>query len=201
MQSEEWRPVVGYQDWYSVSNIGRVRRDMAGTRTKPGRLLKSWVEQNGYVRVGLSRGTHQSLRFHFVHKLVAEAFIGARPDGHGINHLNGDKTDNRPANLEWSTPKRNSEHAVQTGLMPNGDRSSRRLHPDHYPRGDEHHTRRDPDSVQRGVRNGMSKLDEDAVRDILTSPLAGVALAEKYGVGTSLISQVRRRQIWRHVTI
>lgn len=182
--TEEWRPVIGYEGWYSVSNVGRVRRDKPGTRTYAGRMLKSWITDKGYVSVGLTKGTHASLRFRFVHTLVTEAFVGPAPDGIGVNHINGVKTDNRPENLEWATPLRQTRHAIAMGLMPSGDRSGRRLHPESYPSGERHQN---------------AKLTEDAVRDILSSPLTQGTMAAKYGVSQRTISQVRLRRSWAHV--
>lgn len=192
---EEWRPVVDWEDWYSVSNLGRVRRNRAGRRTYAGRLLKSWVTDKGYVSVGLTKGSHDSLRFRFVHQLVARAFIGPPPEGVGVNHINGIKTDNRPENLEWTTPLANSAHAVATGLITKGSR------PQRHPSGDDHHARKHPERLARGERGGNAKLTEDAVRDILASTASLSVLAKKYGVGKTLVSMVRRRQIWKHVEV
>src|SRR3954468_7505820 len=193
---KEWRPVVGWETWYSVSNAGDVRRIADGKRTYGGRALQGWITDRGYVAVGLTRGTHASLKFRFVHQLVARAFIGDPPNGvSGVNHINGVKTDNRLENLEWSTPRANSAHAVAMGLIRKGGYPQRR------PSGNDHHARKHPEALARGEQSGNAKLTDDGVRDILTSPLSGVALAQKHGVSRSLISQVRRRIIWQHVQL
>jgi len=186
VDSEEWRSVSEYEGWYSVSDHGRVRRDRPGRRTRAGRILKVTVNPRGYAVVGLTMGSHASLRILHVHKLVAEAFIGPCPDGGGINHRNGVKTDNALTNLEWASPAANSAHAVATGLMPSGERSSRRLYASSYPRGERH---------------PQSKLTEDAVRDILSSSLTQDAMAAKYGVSQRTISVIRQRKTWRHIAM
>lgn len=183
--TEEWRPVVGYEGWYSVSSHGRVRRDRTGRRTHSGLILKQVVRSSdGYLAVGLSKDSKS--RLINVHILVCEAWHGVRPDGKTVNHIDGIKTNNAPPNLEWVTPKENSEHAVKFGLMPNGDRSSRRLHPEAYPFGERH---------------PQARLNEEIVREILTSPLTQDALAIKFGVTQRTISVIRQRIGWKHVTI
>ncbi|AGW43601.1 HNH endonuclease [Burkholderia phage JG068] len=57
---------------------------------------------------------------HYVHRLIAEAFI-PNPSGlPEVNHIDGDKTNNRKGNLEWVSPSDNKYHAVDTGLWPVG---------------------------------------------------------------------------------
>lgn len=198
---EEWRPVVGYEGWYSVSNLGRVRRDVGGTRTYAGRICKPYERREGYQFVGICAGSHSSLKHRSVHQLVAEAFIGPRPPGTGVNHLNNIRSDNRPENLEWATPKQNTAHALKQGRIATGDRQGARLHPETRPRGDAHHARTHPEKLARGEHNGNSKLTEAIVRDILTSPLPVKSLAAIHGVSQSLVYQVRSRSIWLHVTV
>jgi hypothetical protein len=108
----EWRAVVGFEGVYEVSNTGNVRRvgpDTLGRLRCVGRILRPH-RTRGYLsatlfRTGRSKG-------HFVHRLVAAAFLGPIPAGHQVNHKNGIKTDNSVANLEYMTPVQNRRHAL-----------------------------------------------------------------------------------------
>jgi len=115
---EVWQPIPGF-DGYEVSDHGSVRSldrwiERNGKPAKlRGRTLRFRKHPQGYRGVSLS-GQKQST----VHALVLLAFEGPRPDGAWINHINGDKADNRLINLEYCTPKQNQEHAVHSGLAP-----------------------------------------------------------------------------------
>lgn len=118
--AEEWRPVVGYEGLYSVSNLGRVRRDRAGGRYRAGAIRAIVLNIHGYPQAVLYR---ENVNKTFtVHGLVAAAFIGPRPDGYEVNHLNGVKTDNRAENLEYATHAQNMRHTIETlGKRYDGD--------------------------------------------------------------------------------
>jgi len=114
---EEWRPVVGYEGWYEVSSLGTVRRLAPYNGIHAGHILKGHRNAKGYLRVALSRPDRpRSCRAVPIARLVAEAFIGPRPQGYQVNHKNGIKTDNRASNLEWCTGSENVRHAIRTGL-------------------------------------------------------------------------------------
>lgn len=104
----KWKPIKGYEGVYSVSENGNIRND------KTGSFLGQWVLY-GYMYVKLCNNYRtETVR---VHKLVAEAFC-ERPEGKDeINHINGDKADNRSENLEWVTRSENIVHAYENGLI------------------------------------------------------------------------------------
>ena len=111
MTEEVWRDVKGYEGFYQVSNMGRVkslgRKDRFGRVIKE-RILEPAVTHNGYLRVGLHvDGKRKMLR---VHRLVCEAFHENPDNKSEVNHVNENKTDNRACNLEWSTRTENCNH-------------------------------------------------------------------------------------------
>lgn len=121
---ETWKPVTveGFSN-YEVSNLGRVRRSASGAAgTYAGRVMKPASNHYGRMVVNLTGDSGRQKVF-YVHHLVALAFIGEPPGPIGskrgtfqINHLDGDPTNNRVANLEWTTPQGNIRHAVKNGL-------------------------------------------------------------------------------------
>lgn len=104
-----------------VSDSGRVirmassRRNRNGWQTIPELELKPRSIGAGYFAVtSKEQGKQRTL---YVHRLVAEAFLGRPADANEVNHLNGDKANNCLWNLEWTTHSKNLQHAVRTGLV------------------------------------------------------------------------------------
>lgn len=100
---ERWRQIPGYEGFYEVSDLGRVRsldRTTARGRRVAGRNLSLIACASGYRQVGLHDG--RQVTFH-VHRLVMAAFSPAPAAGLEVRHLNGDRADNRLANLAWGT--------------------------------------------------------------------------------------------------
>lgn len=170
--AETWRQVpVAPQ--YEVSDHGRVRRPEAPDsigRPRRARTLRPCNDGHGYLTVSLCVGGKS--RSASVHGIVAEAFLGPRPIDYVVNHLNGDKQDNRPANLEYCTTLANVRHAHATGLAAVGE------------------------------RHGMAKLDAEAVRELRERAATGMTtteLAAAYGVHRDQALKIVRGRIWRSV--
>jgi hypothetical protein len=111
----ELTPIPGFEGSYAVDRTGRVfslervilRSD--GKRCPiAGRERKPVVGPNGYQTLSLSSKGKAS--WHYVHRLVAETFVAGRDDGLEVNHLNGNKLDNRAENLEWVSRSENNTH-------------------------------------------------------------------------------------------
>ena len=115
---EIWLPIKDYPN-YEVSNLGRVRAlkyYSNVTKKYYDRILVLKVKTNrwGYNFVGISNRNGRKSKI--VHRLVAETFI---PNVNGlreVNHIDGNKQNNRVENLEWCTRSQNLKHAYKLGL-------------------------------------------------------------------------------------
>ena len=175
---EEWRLIAGFEGFYEVSNLGRVRRVMQSSGTKAGRIRRpQYRNPLGYPCVVLYRS--QKARCCFLHHLVAGAFIGPRPLGKEINHKDGNKRNPNVMNLEYVSPSQNRKHAVDTGLL-------------YVP----------PERRARGQKIGVSKLDPGQIEAILKEHAEGVyvvTLARRYGVSRQTIWKITSRRTWKEV--
>lgn len=111
-QNEQWRPVYEFEEYYEVSNFGRVRalprqvrRGSAMVWTKPA-IRKATPDKGGYLVLALYGENGRKSRR--VHRIVLEAFVGTRPSGKEARHKDGDPTNNHLANLEWCTRSTNT---------------------------------------------------------------------------------------------
>ena len=106
LMEEEWRDVVGFEDSYEVSNLGKVRSKARTIIYENGKVVhrksrvkKPTIDGNSYPRVGLQvRG---KLTMKMIHRLVAEAFIPNPKNLPIVNHKDEDKTNSNASNLEW----------------------------------------------------------------------------------------------------
>jgi hypothetical protein len=104
-----WKPAVGFEEHYSVSDSGQV---WSNRRHK---ALKPKIDRYGYEVVVLSVNGKSHHRT--VHRLVAQAFV---PNPHNlltVNHINENKRDNRSVNLEWMSPADNDNHGTRNERM------------------------------------------------------------------------------------
>lgn len=123
MPEEIWKPVAGYEGLYEVSNKGNVRsldRHCLGrdgrSELHRGRVLAKQLTWNGYHDVSLAnRGAGVRRKHRPVHTLVAEAFLGSRPDGYDVMHLDGDRTNNCVDNLKYGPRAENLHQTYDYG--------------------------------------------------------------------------------------
>lgn len=151
---------------YEVSDSGEVRNK----ETKHIKSLRS--SPNGYLRVTL----YPSGKTYSIHRLVAENFLDNPEQLPAVNHKNGDKKDNRLDNLEWCTPKHNTKHAIDTGLMKVTDWS--------------------------GIKNPSVKLDKGIVWSIkhgVLSKIDNLKLSKMLLVKEETIRRIKKGQLWSNV--
>lgn len=177
MGRELWKPIPGWPA-YAVSSFGHVKRLLAAQGAVPGHILRPGTyPKSGYQYVFLQ---HQRKHQHFsVHRLVAFAFLGSPPSPiHQCNHKNGNKLDNRIANLEWVTHRENGIHSYQSGL-----------------------TKKPP--TQYGEAVYGCQITKAIAQQILDAPRGygtGKALARRFGISEYIVSFIRTRRTWKHLT-
>jgi hypothetical protein len=181
--NETWAAVPGWDGLYEVSDAGRVRsldrtvcirnpHGVLAPRTYRGRVLKAAIGPSGYPLVSFT-APGRKREYHFVHALVARAFIGPRPDGLDVCHGNGVRSDNRLENLRYDTRQANAMDRHAHGTI-----------------------------VRRfGEACHVAKLTDDAVRFIRANRTAMSmrALARKFGVAHRTIGAVIRGESWPHI--
>lgn len=167
---ETWKPCPGFERTHAVSNMGRIVR-LPKVACGKARILKVGSSRRAgnddYVRVTLfGEGMKKTT---YVHILVAKAFVDGYQDGFEVNHINGDKTDNRAENLEWVSHRDNQIHA------------------------------RDKLGRFRGPRKSMRLLADEDVRAIRQSTSTQRDLAKRYGVSQVAICYIRNGRTYRDV--
>jgi hypothetical protein len=173
---EEWRPVVGYEGLYEVSSLGRVKSlprfcltKGGGARSVPGRILRQCPRPNGYLAVPLGSGRGKA-KTTAVAGIVAEAFLGPRPDGYLVTHGEKGKRCNHASNLSYKTPEGNMADKLRDGTHHRGERNARcRL------------TERQVRFARKAARRGHASI---------------VVLAQAWGVHISTMRQAVEGSSW-----
>jgi hypothetical protein len=176
---EIWKPVVGYEGLYDVSNMGRVRSYYLSTVSSLGRFvfkvmpcpqktLAIKLTNCGYLVVGLYRNGAKSITFH-VHRIVLDAFVGPRPKKYECCHKNNVKTDNRLDNICWGTSSSN---------------------------------KKDYGTQCRGEDQGSSRFtvqDIITIRNFSDTEYSKADIARLFNAPHQTISKIINRRTWKHI--
>ena len=111
---EEYKQIKGYEELYWISNTGIVK----SIRKNSLKYSINGENKSGYKNVSLSK--NGIVKKYTIHQLVAQNFIGERPKGYIINHIDGNKLNNNHFNLEYITHSQNHIHAIKIGLRKTG---------------------------------------------------------------------------------
>ena len=172
---ETWRPVVDFEEYYEVSDRGRVRsldRTLRDGRVKIGRVLKPNRLKDGYEQVSLC--VDGRVNFMKVHRLVAMAFIQNEENKTDVNHRNGIKHDNRLENLEWVTKSENMKHAYTFLKIP-------------------------PNRPWLGKKSIRRKLTDEQIRAIRSDKRTRTDIAKDYGVVMQTISNIKLGYYYKEI--
>lgn len=167
---EIWLPVIGYENYYEVSNLGRVR-SLPRTSSFNGRKFESKIlkpiKSNDYLVVSLKIRPH--IIQQYIHRLVARAHVKGYKWNLVVNHKDGNKHNNIASNLEWVTYKQNAIHASENKLL------------------------------KFGEDNPNSTLTPEKVQYIRTNPdnLSLYAIAKKLNVSESCVRHVAKGRTWK----
>lgn len=130
LPGEIWKDCVGYEGWYQVSNLGRVKslpREISYQNGKKvfriGKLIGQFLDRKdkeaGYLKANLCKEGFSKQEF--VHRLVALAHVpNPHPDKFNIpNHLDEDKQNNKAENLEWTDTRGNILYSKERARLRN----------------------------------------------------------------------------------
>ena len=159
--------IQGYEN-YEIDELGQVWSLPKKTR-KGIRMIKALKHpKTGYMYVDLC--ANGKVKKFTIHRLVALNLIPNPENKDQVNHINGNKTDNRVENLEWTTRSENQKHSILKGLR-----------------------------TAKGVKNSQSKLSEKDVLLIRSSKEKGSVLAKKLKVSHSTICDIQKNRSWTHI--
>lgn len=119
-KKEEWRPVVGYERFYMVSNLGRVKSVGYGRE----RILKPWPDDDGYLKIHLYK--NKMTDTFRVHRLVMEAFVGKCPKGYEVDHIDFNPSNNCLYNLRYIQSRKNAGRHGDNWRKNNAEAAKRR---------------------------------------------------------------------------
>lgn len=177
---EIWKDIKCYEGMYQVSNLGRIKslsrevNSRFGTYITDELIRKLNYKKDGYVNIDLSKNNNH--KYYRVHRLVLSTFNPVdNMNNLQVNHIDGNKSNNKLTNLEWVTAKENTLHAIKIGNRGN----------------------------QKGIKNPNSKLNPQKVLEILSlkdKDLSHSEIASKFNVCRKTVGNILNGKTWTHIT-
>jgi predicted XRE-type DNA-binding protein len=112
MSKEIWKPIKGFEDYYLISNYGRLKS------LRFNKIMKPSVQKHGYILASLT--INSVVYYRYIHRLVADNFLNKIEGKEVVNHKDGKKNNNYFENLEYCTDSENNRHAGINNLKPFG---------------------------------------------------------------------------------
>ena len=168
---EEWRDIIGYEGYYQVSNLGRVKSLPRVVRTDKlfnikGSIKKSSINTKGYFVTSLRINNKSEVKY--LHRLIAETFISNPNNYPQVCHKNDIKTDNTLDNLYWGTPKDNTADCIRNGTFISS--------------------------------NTLLKVEQvKEIRRLLTEGFSCSNISLKFLVNAKTINDIKNNKIWKNI--
>jgi hypothetical protein len=171
LRNEIWKPIMGFEGLYEISNYGMVRRIKIGTSTYTNKMLLNHINTEGYVVFRLYKnGKGKDFK---AHRLVAIAFLDNPLKKECVHHINCIKSFNWVENLEWVTRKENTRYAAKECKY-NGERSS---------------------------QSKLKDIEVlEILKLIETTDLRYREISKKFNVSVSTIKSIRAGITWKHIS-
>lgn len=160
----QWKTI---EELYEVSDEGQIRRN--------GNILKTRIDRYGYEIVTLWCNGKCLTRK--IHRLVAIAFIPNPDELPTVNHIDGNKLNNRVTNLEWLSVAENHRHAFATGL----------------------HTIGENRKSGRPVK--LTEKDVLEIRELIKQGFGNTEIGKEFGVSCGCIYSIRMNKSWQHIQL
>lgn len=123
MSNEIWKDIKDYEMLYQISNLGNVK----SLHCNKEKLMKLTIRSKNYPYYFVGLLKNGKRKYFAVHRLVAQAFVNNPNNYNQVDHLDGNKLNNNANNLEWVTPKENTNRAWQKGLAKYTDERKQKL--------------------------------------------------------------------------